>query len=925
MESITFNTARVTRIEFQPEWRGRTADTCTAAEREQLPLLANGGHRLDLLREMVYAEKLKVYNDLVKQLAQIEDSGKGRTAYGPLDERRDELRRELEEVTWIAQILDLDKIEAHSDARLIKIELASNKTQFQVQEKALNSLILFFDALNSMPGISVINISTALRAVVEHTETSGKQIVTALSSVDMTYAYARLCFNHYFRHDMPFSLNTLRRWRRVVSVYAIPYIRWMALTFEFLFSTHDLTLLEDVSSIHDTWFSSIESRPMKQFACNNLREFDMLDFSDKRVRFDLLDDDFYGCLLKAYDALKNKLDTFGLNSDQLSTVNEDEYAQLFVKYSSKLYSEVQVWVEQAKAHRSNDDDALAVLNHLLNKLYWLVSGQLGGEHFYPSYDTPHPIVITEFIIPICDTMVQHEESLILMAGQFEPMIQAFLAQTTYDAGTPTLYSVLRGIQYSYNGYAEPHEVDTAINSWIGSMFRFRFSGLEDIRRHHATCNQSNAGENKAPYLIKPKKSAAAKPNAREMAGIERIKNVLTHKLDMLLDEFDETATAEEQAAKAEEQAAVLDECMSKLESSNDRFDGLHRSFMENPIYHCYATDPNTRELVKTLKKGTANALETVYKACIEELGHSAKFILQPEYDYCEDLSVESQELIANRVVILHEMSAVPTLNELIKWHSPGNMRDMIRTENDADPDVARLKILREKRSKQVKKAPVEIDLLYAFKPRAQSKGARASVSQRVPKGVSASQQARDEALMKRIDDDDLEKRSAEAKGKGKAVRVDNDDAESSLSEVPKTEDEEDSDDDIEEGPGSSSIEAPPGNQAQQAEVQAASTSKVVPARGKGKRVVPARSKRTRSDATEKLQSQTKKQRTTTTKDVRKLLEASFASSEPAAAASSRITAKGNGIMEARARYLAMTSSQLSGSALDDELVQTPDA
>ncbi|KAG6894397.1 hypothetical protein C0993_011624, partial [Termitomyces sp. T159_Od127] len=413
MDSLTFDTRNLHTIRFQPGLHDVTSDS-PAEQRAQLPILANGGHRLEVLRQFVYQDKLKVYQQILDQLAIIDTKGKGARSREALRVELETLKHELLGVTWIAKVLDRDAIEAHPQATLIKTEIASNKNQFQVPEKAKNSLTMFFDALNADPEKGTGAIDKVLRAVVEQTDSKTQRIRTVLSSTDLAYAYARLCYNHYFRFDMPFSIHALKRWRRTSSAYAVVYINWMALTFEILFSAHDLIDFPDISNAPEGYFASTQSQEPYKKAMQDLCAFDELPFSEKQVRFDILNDDFYSCLTWANRDFTAKLDYFGFNKDQMSQSMKAEHEKMFKKYIDSLYAGIKQWVQENRAKYRNDPIALKIVDRLTNKCLWFTSAQLGAETYFPAYDTPHPLVISEFIITLCDSMVEHEESIVMV-------------------------------------------------------------------------------------------------------------------------------------------------------------------------------------------------------------------------------------------------------------------------------------------------------------------------------------------------------------------------------------------------------------------------------------------------------------------------------------------------------------------------------
>ncbi|KAG6898091.1 hypothetical protein C0993_007102 [Termitomyces sp. T159_Od127] len=846
MSTVTFDTRNLQHVQFLPEWRGQQAD-CPTERRAHLPVLGNGGHRLEILRKFVYKTKLKVYHDVQQQIAKIDTTGK-------------------------------DKVEGHPHAMLIKVEIASNKNQVQVPENAQNSLASFFDALNAEPSVSADIIKKVMHTIL-NTDSKGQRVSNALTSVDLTCAYSRLCYNHYFRHDMPFSISALKRWLRVAGAYAIIYINWMALTFELLFSSHPLTEFPDITSNYDSYFSTEDSVGMLEEVRLNLYKFDKLQFSDKQVRFDILDDELYSCLAQANNLYKDRLDIFGLNHEQMTDSIKLQSQELFQTYVQTLYAGITTWLDKTKPKYLNDQTATAILHNFKNKCLWITAGQVGANYFHPAYDTCHPLVITEFLIPVCDVMIEHEESLVMIASQFEPLAESILTMTQYQPGAPTLYSLLWDIQTRQYPNAKPHEHIVAINIWLGTMFRSRFSGLEDIRRIHTEINRD--GKNKPSYLEDTPKLTGPAGDDPILQGMDKVGNLLGAIMDM-----------DNPNIKKGERKSVRD-CWDALTSPNGDYvptnchvlrlalkktlytwktsnivkgsksrtvmlrklarsfwiashapyavvggseeednmpavyegwdavyfrkpriahmlhamNGWHtwyilgptdvvsgedltqdsltsgfiedltiyrsmRSldtqimganhtlktvcdlFMKNPLFHCISTHPQTRQPVKTLKKPVAKVLQTLYEVCDEELGHTAKYLLQDEYDYDRDLSKQNLEKIHTQIVVLHRGFVTPSHDDLASWHSPDNMEVLNSTERHVDPDLARLENARLKRSKAGEKPVAGEKRVRAISGTKTVKSAcltAARLSKAPAKNeISATQQVRDEELIQRI-------------------------------------------------------------------------------------------------------------------------------------------------------------------------------
>ncbi|KAG5335204.1 hypothetical protein C0989_001869 [Termitomyces sp. Mn162] len=376
-QCLTFDTSAIRTIEFLPEWRGKAFVDATAAEKELFPVLGNGGHRLELLRTFVYQDKLKAYYDLSQKINNWDEKGKNARSREPLIKELEALEKELQQVTWVAKILDLDKINAHPNAIHIKTELASNKLIFQVEETVQNTLTMFFDALNGQHGVNSGNITKILNSLVEQNDSKGQRIRKALSSTHLTYAYSRLCLNSYFHRDMPFTITALNRWRRGSSAYAITYMHWMALTFEILFSDHSMTVFPDTGEDAMAYFAN----PISHSAHNEVRKklwaFNQLAFNSKQTRFDIFDDAFYTALKTADTAWQNVgLNLFGFKSDQMDDNMRAKYAETYTLYTDILFEEVTKWIQDAQLQFANDSSAKNIIAQIPGKLKFLVTMNL---------------------------------------------------------------------------------------------------------------------------------------------------------------------------------------------------------------------------------------------------------------------------------------------------------------------------------------------------------------------------------------------------------------------------------------------------------------------------------------------------------------------------------------------------------------------
>lgn len=108
------------------------------------------------------------------------------------------------------------------------------------------------------------------------------------------------------------------------------------------------------------------------------------------------------------------MDSFGFNQDQMNNKVQSKYNRIFDKYLQHVISRIDQWVDLALQDHANNATAINIINQIENKVLWLIAGQIGSHIFYPQYETKHPIVTTDFIVQVCNAMVEHEESLVMV-------------------------------------------------------------------------------------------------------------------------------------------------------------------------------------------------------------------------------------------------------------------------------------------------------------------------------------------------------------------------------------------------------------------------------------------------------------------------------------------------------------------------------
>ncbi|KAH0580146.1 hypothetical protein H2248_002954 [Termitomyces sp. 'cryptogamus'] len=109
-QCLMFDTSAIRTIKFLPEWCGKAFVDATATEKELFPVLGKEGHQLELLRTFVYQDKLKAYYDLSQKINNWDEKGENARSRELLIKELEALEKELQQVTWVAKILDLGGI-----------------------------------------------------------------------------------------------------------------------------------------------------------------------------------------------------------------------------------------------------------------------------------------------------------------------------------------------------------------------------------------------------------------------------------------------------------------------------------------------------------------------------------------------------------------------------------------------------------------------------------------------------------------------------------------------------------------------------------------------------------------------------------------------------------------------------------------------
>lgn len=104
--SISFDLSNIPIIQFNPGWPGLTLQQCNSAQKQHMPVLASGSHTIDFLRQFQHADKLKFYEDLIEDIAQLDETRKRTRSRAILVSKLKELTSQLQQITLVAKIIN---------------------------------------------------------------------------------------------------------------------------------------------------------------------------------------------------------------------------------------------------------------------------------------------------------------------------------------------------------------------------------------------------------------------------------------------------------------------------------------------------------------------------------------------------------------------------------------------------------------------------------------------------------------------------------------------------------------------------------------------------------------------------------------------------------------------------------------------------
>ncbi|KAG6819169.1 hypothetical protein H0H93_014661 [Arthromyces matolae] len=487
---IGFDWSNLKRIVFKEEWRGKLAKDCTPEELERLPEVGNGGHRTQYYRvhhaahisiyvtrqAVVDAYKQKGHSDTSKQLFDAEAA-------------RDNAKIKVNEQVWAVKVynkesnrsqtkwtVSLDKDEL---SRVLYLTIGANNALHNVEETANNVLGMAFDYINSLDSDhppSPKDFEKAVNILVNTASSSlSGSIRRVLSDQLNAVALRRAYMNPIFRQSMPFSLTLLINWRGVLSIMSAPLIQFMCVTLELLTSNHALAQLPAYSTDPD----------VVKAANQQFERFFILPYKEKGCRVEIFGASLHDMFNDGDKIFAEYIHLFGVLRDHTSRDFQKEYTGHYNRYKETVYGSAKDLIKNSRPNHQDDPEALKIIDSFMEKLKWLLNGQIGGPQFLPQWYTARPIITPTTTILIVSQLNRFKHILVQVASWIDPLAYKKLGpqkkKDVFEADT--LFSVLRGHIRDVQADSPVHVLKT-INEFIALIYSHRFAGLLSIYEHH---------------------------------------------------------------------------------------------------------------------------------------------------------------------------------------------------------------------------------------------------------------------------------------------------------------------------------------------------------------------------------------------------------------------------------------------------------
>ncbi|KAF8057180.1 hypothetical protein FPV67DRAFT_1677610 [Lyophyllum atratum] len=366
----------------------------------------------------------------------------------------------------LAVFYNLDAIDGDDDANAIKAYLSISPAFFEAEDSFSDPLSVFYQDLQ---GQTLYDIQHHLGTFLDlHVNVSRQRKLRAvLSDYTWTASMSRLFNWEYLRRSPLLDLENQYRWRSTGNQFAGPFAIMAVHVLEGL-CTHVLRF-----SVYDT-----KQPAGSQFFISHIKHFEVFcqtPFNDRKIKYDLLDNQFFQLLRMCYDKhLHPHYRYFGRRKEG-NLVNVSIWNEAFEAYSMDVISHLRAWIIDRKDSYIGDQHAIDVLDAIPNKLSWFLLGQLPNQ--LPDYlvpqDTSIPVVELALLSEIAEEMADLEEPVL---SYLEPILHGVTKKTSESAYTLSeimfhAYKVIHPYTSSINQKKSVHQVFALIYASRDTVLR----------------------------------------------------------------------------------------------------------------------------------------------------------------------------------------------------------------------------------------------------------------------------------------------------------------------------------------------------------------------------------------------------------------------------------------------------------------------
>ncbi|KAG6876526.1 hypothetical protein C0993_002466 [Termitomyces sp. T159_Od127] len=487
----------------------------------RIPILLDGGHRLDLMQKRIYNETLLLMEQASFQLEahRLGGTSPNSTFVRTWRARYDAALNTAKEGAWLARFYNMKIISRSRFRPQLLLLLCANTPTHRISDSEITHLLMISDILNN-PHMNQSNaLNYYLRYQLNPTDSMNARIRGALSDERVTLALANLLRIDYFRTQPSaiWNINQLYKWQRAALSIMTPYIEWTALLFNILASTNPLALTEpyptdNESLINDTWKYRLNA---------NLELFDLLPFPLRDVYLDIFDSEFFHIVFNTWHEHLNDLAYwYGIDLAQESPAVSTRYNNAWLSYEDQLLAKLGKWINNRLTQIGDDPALVQILKLMPDRLLWIIKAQVVSGFRLPALSTKTGILVPLQLNPLLNAFANIEESLIMVIGQFDSMAAYELRSDRHHNTENCTYLDLIEAVHIRVRHDEPttFELRRAVCHFVGVLIRNRRSGFQTMR----ALNGGNSTHAEKPPFYIPLIIKGRKKEPRIIRAIEVI-------------------------------------------------------------------------------------------------------------------------------------------------------------------------------------------------------------------------------------------------------------------------------------------------------------------------------------------------------------------------------------------------------------------